>query len=180
MTMGKGSGNDLGRFKPNGWDKNPPNQIYFDELFRVSKQQIIWGGNYYDLSAARCYLIWDKMDYNSDFASSELAWTSFDKVVKTFRHPRNTTGKRIHPTQKPIALYRWLLENYAKEGDLILDTHVGSASSLIACEALGFDYVGFEIDKDYFEAAKKRIKDWRSLPLFDEKKKEPEQTKLAI
>ncbi len=157
MKMGKGSGNDIGRFKKSNWDANIPSQKYFNELFRIAKNQIIWGGNYYLLAPTRCYLIWDKMDYNSDFASAELAWTSFDKVVKTFRHSRNVKEKRIHPTQKPIALYKWLLTNYAKPGDKILDTHVGSGSSRIACHEMGFDFTGYEIDKDYYDAQEKRF-----------------------
>ena len=163
MTMGKGSGNDTGKHKKKEWDKEPAGGIYFAELFRVSKHQIIWGGNYFinHLKSTQCFLMWDKMDYNSDFASHELAWTSFNKVVKCFRRARSKDGdalNKIHPTQKPVALYRWLLQNYAKEGDLILDTHVGSASSLIACIELGFDYVGYELDSDYYKAATERIK----------------------
>lgn len=157
MTMGKGSGNDLGKFRQKEWDNKPPDSAYFVELKRVSVNQIIWGGNYFVLGRSRCYLIWDKIDYNSDFASAELAWTSFDSVVKTFHHPRNTKEARIHPTQKPIQLYEWLLTKYAKKGDKILDTHLGSGSSAIACHNLGFDFVGCEIDKDYYEAAMKRI-----------------------
>jgi len=119
------------------------------------------GGNYFNLPPTKCYLIWDKLDYNSDFASAELAWTSFDKVVKTFRHARNTKEKRIHPTQKPIKLYRWTLSNYATKGDKILDTHVGSGSSIIACIEEGYDYLGFEIDKEYYDGANKRIEDYK-------------------
>jgi site-specific DNA-methyltransferase (adenine-specific) len=171
---------------PKNWDREPPKHDYFQELFRISKNQIIFGGNYYGLPATFCYIVWDK-DNSGDFADCELAWTSFKSAVRKFKYRWNGMLQenmkfketRIHPTQKPIALYRWLLENYAKPGDLILDTRVGSASSLIACEALGFEYVGYEIDKDYYEAAVKRIENWRSLPLFDEPK-QPEQTKLAI
>lgn len=161
-----------------------PNQNYFRELFRVSKNQIIWGANHfiekipYNFS---CWLLWDKGQREFSLSDGELAWTSFKKAGRIFGFPRAAALQegKIHPTQKPIALYRWLLENYAKPGDLILDTHVGSASSLIACEALGFEYVGFEIDKDYYEAAVKRIEEWRSLPLFDEPKKS-EQIRLAL
>ena len=157
MTMGQGSGNDVGKFKAKGWDNNIPKNNYFVELKRVSRHQIIWGGNYFPLGISRCYLIWDKIDYNSDFASAELAWTSFDSVVKTFHHPRNTKTKRIHPTQKPVALYEWLLTKYAKKGDKILDTHGGSMSIAIAAWNLGFDLTLCELDKDYFEAGKKRV-----------------------
>ena len=144
-----------------GWDEVPSKE-YFDELFRVSKRQIIWGGNYFDLPPTRCFIVWDKL-ISEDFslAMAELAWASFDKLTKIIRMPTPKNGK-IHPTQKPIALYKWLLANYAKEGDIILDTHVGSASSLIACEDMGFEYVGFELDKDYYEAACKRLEEFRS------------------
>ena len=172
MKMGKGSGNDIGKFKKCNWDINIPDKIYFKELIRISINQIIWGGNYYLLEPTRCFLIWDKMDYNSDFASAELAWTSFNKVVKTFRHSRNSKEKRIHPTQKPVALYKWLLQNYAKPEDKILDTHVGSGSSRIACHEMGFDFTGYEIDKDYWQAQEDRFYHaTRQKNLFDNEKK---------
>jgi len=140
------------------WDKIPDDE-YFDELVRVSKNQIIWGGNYFDLPPTRCLIVWDKQ-ISEDFslAMLEMAWTSFDKLAKIFRYS-NPKGDKIHPTQKPVALYKWLLKNYANKGDKILDTHVGSASSLIACYQMNFDYIGFEIDKEYFEKAQKRIAD---------------------
>lgn len=172
-------------------DEKPPNKRYFDELIRISKNQIICGGQHFTdkLYTSPAWIIWDKEMTGGPgigFTGMELAWTSFKHGLRKFRYrwngmlQENMSNKetRIHPTQKPIALYRWLLENYAKPGDLILDTHVGSASSLIACEALGFDYVGYEIDKDYYQAAKKRLEDWRSMPLFDAPEKEPEQIKL--
>ncbi len=151
-----------------GNDKMPPSAGYFRELMRVSKNQIIWGANHfisrlpYDSPA---WIVWDKENGETDFADCELAWTSFKSAVRKARFKwqgmlqANMKFKenRIHPTQKPVALYRWLLENYAKPGQLILDTHVGSASSLIACESMGFDYVGFEIDPDYYAAAKNRM-----------------------
>lgn len=143
----------------------PPDREYFDELFRVSKNQIIFGGNYFALPKNRCFLIWDKGPsmYRRSFAECEYAWTSFDDVARMFRiHPRQKD--RFHPTQKPIPLYRWILQNYAKSGDLILDTHVGSASSLIACEMEGFEYVGFEIDEEYYKAAVERINKFRARP----------------
>jgi site-specific DNA-methyltransferase (adenine-specific) len=154
-----------------GWDDNIPNAKYFNELFRVSKNQVIWGGNYFIkyLDNTRCFLSWDKVqDFNgSDF---ELAWTSFDKPSKVFRMSRieaysnnNTLNKdffiKIHPTQKPVKLYEWLLMNYAKEGDKILDTHGGSGSICIACHNLKFDLDWCELDKEYFDAASKRF-DW--------------------
>lgn len=138
------------------WDK-APSKAYFDELFRVSRNQIILGGNYFNLPPTRCLIVWDKQ-ISEDFslAMLEMAWTSFDKLAKIFRYS-NPKGDKIHPTQKPIKLYKWLLTNYAKQGDKILDTHVGSASSLIACHNYGFEYIGFEIDKDYYEAATRRL-----------------------
>ena len=141
------------------WDAQPPEPEYFEQLLRVSKNQVIWGGNYFHLPPTRCFLIWDKKQPPGvSFASCEFAWTSFDASAKTFyMSPINMDEQRLHPTQKPIALYKWLLRNYAKQGDKILDTHVGSASSLIACHRLGFDYVGFEIDPDYYKAACERL-----------------------
>lgn len=151
------------------WDNKPPEQEYFSELLRVSKNQIIWGANHfiskipYDSS---CWIFWDKGTGENDFADGELAWTSFNTTVRKFfkswvgaNAKERNEPDRIHPTQKPIALYKWLLKNYAKEGDKILDTHVGSASSLIACYQMNFDYIGFELDKEYFEKAQKRIAD---------------------
>ena len=151
-------------FTKKNWDASPPPQEYFEELFRVSKNQIIWGGNYFNLRPTRCIIVWDKGEgfYNRTYAEAELAWTSFDKNVKIYKRDPLAKGDyrgKIHPTQKPIALYKWLLHNYAKQGDKILDTHVGSGSSLIACYDMGFEYMGFEIDKEYYEAASKRIED---------------------
>jgi site-specific DNA-methyltransferase (adenine-specific) len=139
-----------------GWD-NVPNKEYFTELQRVSKNQIIWGGNYFDLPPTRCFIIWDKC-ISDDFslAMAELAWTSFDKLAKIFKYSVPKYGK-VHPTQKPVKLYRWLLDKYAKQGDKILDTHLGSGSIAIACHDMGFDLVATEIDKDYYEAACKRF-----------------------
>ena len=150
------------------WDTNPPTASYFVELFRISKNQIIWGGNYFieHLYSTKCYLIWDKkITDKHTFSMSELAWTSFNSNSKIYYSPppgergfyNIDGGARIHPTQKPIGLYEWALKLYAEPGDKIFDSHVGSGSSLIACKQLGFDYWGTEIDKDYYEAAKKRI-----------------------
>lgn len=140
------------------WDIAPTNE-YFDELFRISKNQIIFGGNYFNLPPTRCFLIWRKTNIPEKFtmAMCEYAWTSFSTNAKLFATSSSTKG-RIHPTQKPVNLYEWILNNYAKPGYKILDTHVGSASSLIACERLGFDYVGFEIDKNYYDKAYERLK----------------------
>ena len=155
------------------WDKEIPTPEYFKELFRVSKNQIIWGGNYFIeyLKNTRCYLNWDKLNHSDTYADCEMAWTSFDKNAKIFKYMWDGNrygfigaiqgvGKksiRTHPTQKPVALYEWLLMNYAKKGDTILDTHLGSGSIAIACHNLGYDLTGYEIDKDYYEAAIKRI-----------------------
>tara|TARA_R100001460_G_scaffold553_8_gene2720 strand:- start:227 stop:841 length:615 start_codon:yes stop_codon:yes gene_type:complete len=143
-----------------GWDLERPSKEYFDELFRVSKNQIIWGGNYFfdNLQSSRCFIVWDKK-VSEDFslAMAELAWTSFDKLAKIFRMSVPKTGGKIHPTQKPVKLYEWLLMNYAKEGDKILDTHLGSGSIAIACHNLGYDLTACELDKEYYDAAMKRI-----------------------
>ena len=134
-----------------------PNKKFFKELFRVSKNQIIWGGNYANLPPTRCFLIWDKVAQMDTMADCEMAWTSFDKNAKIFRHVRNTTEKRIHITQKPVALYKWLLDKYANQGDKILDTHLGSGSIAIACHDYGFDLTACELDKEYFDKAMERI-----------------------
>lgn len=143
------------------WNNVKPTQEYFDELFRVSKNQIIWGGNNFTLPTSEYFIIWDKINpENFSFAMCEMAWTNCKKPAKIFRlNSVSESKERVHPTQKPIALYKWLLMNYAKQGDKILDTHVGSASSLLACYDMGFDYIGFEIDKDYYKAAQKRIEE---------------------
>ena len=152
----------LGHYGGKGkkWDKEIPNDVYFKELNRVSKNQIIWGGNYFDLQPTRCFLIWDKQQPEGvSFASCEYAWTSFNKSAKTFyMRPQNADKERIHPTQKPVKLYEWLLMNYAKEGYKILDTHLGSGSIAIACHNLGFDLTACELDKDYYKNAIKRLK----------------------
>ena len=150
-----------------GNDLKPPDKEYFDELFRVSKNQIIWGANHfiskipYDSS---CWIVWDK-DNTGDFADCELAWTSFDSAVRKFKYRWNgmlqenmkNKESRIHPTQKPVALYEWILSRYAKDGDIILDTHVGSASSLIACYNTNHKFVGFELDEYYYKVSKQRL-----------------------
>lgn len=153
------------------WDIAPP-QEYFDELFRVSKNQIIWGGNYFSLPGTRCFLVWRKLTISENFsmAMAEYAWTSFNQNAKVFEHaPQGTASeKRIHPTQKPVALYSWILKNFAKKGDRILDTHLGSGSSRIAAYEMGFDFVGCELDEDYFLLQEERFKKWTSQQnLFD-------------
>lgn len=143
-----------------------PQQTYFNELFRVSKNQIIWGANNFSLPNYKGFVVWRKTTISEAFTMSmaEIAYISegLGTTSKVFDFPPQGTieDPRIHPTQKPVKLYKWLLHNYAKQGDLILDTHVGSASSLIACYDMGFDAVGFELDKDYYEASKKRLNDF--------------------
>jgi len=151
------------------WDKEPPSIEYFTELQRVSKNQIIWGANHFieriPNANSSCWIVWDK-NMGGDFADCELAWCSFKTAVrKVFGHPFiGTNGgiDRIHPTQKPLFLYDWILMKYAKEGDLILDTHLGSGSSRIAAYKGGFNFVGFEIDQEYYEKQEKRFKDFVS------------------
>jgi site-specific DNA-methyltransferase (adenine-specific) len=159
--------------KINKWDIKPT-QEYFDELFRVSVNQIIWGANNFNLPSTEYFIVWDKQQTVDNFASAEYAWTNIKMPAKVFRYAihkemaeRKGEGGKIHPTQKPVKLYEWLLANYAKPGDKILDTHVGSASSLIACHNYGFDYIGFEIDKEYYEKAKERLESVKAqLTLF--------------
>jgi len=142
------------------WDV-APSPAYFDELARVSKNQIIWGGNYFNLPATRCFLVWRKLTISESFtmAMCEYAWTSFNDNAKWIEiAPQGTAGKvRFHPTQKPVKLYAWVLNNYAKPGFKILDTHLGSGSIAIACHDMGYDLTGYEIDKDYYNAAVKRL-----------------------
>lgn len=145
--------------KNDEWDSQPPPKEYFEQLFRVSKNQIIWGGNYFELPPTRCFLIWDKeQPEDVSFASCEYAWTSFDASAKTFYlSPLHTGEVRIHTTQKPTALYAWIYRRFAKQGDKILDTHLGSGSSRIAAYDAGLDFVGYEIDKDYFDKQEERF-----------------------
>jgi len=146
-------------YEKKGWDKSPPPQEYFDELMRVSKDQIIWGGNYFPLPPKRGWVFWYKMQNGLCMGDGELAWTSIDKVIRQFSLHRTHLWqeKPIHPTQKPVALYKWLLANYAKPGMRVLDTHLGSGSHAIAAHYFGTHLTACEIDADYFEAAKARI-----------------------
>ena len=165
-----------------GNDAKAPDKEYFDELIRVSKNQIIWGANHfiskipYDSS---CWIVWDKDNGNTDFADCELAYSSFNTAVRKFKyrwqgmlqeHGGDRKEYRIHPTQKPVALYKWLLKNYAKPGDKIFDSHVGSGSIRIACHDMGFDFEGCEIDPDYWKAQEERYRQHsQQLELFDPK-----------
>ena len=143
------------------WDDSTPSTEYFSELFRVAKNQIIWGGNYFNLPPCKEFLIWDKKQPEGvSFASCEFVWTSFNSSAKTFYFSAlRESNVRIHPTQKPGALYAWIYSRYAKPGDKILDTHLGSGSSRIAAYDAGLDFVGCEIDPDYFKAQEERFKE---------------------
>jgi site-specific DNA-methyltransferase (adenine-specific) len=158
-----GGNKDKGGFVVGANHKNslqsPPDYEYYTELFRVSKHRIIWGGNTFAdiLPPSMEWIFWDKRTGESYFADGELAWTSFNGSVKMFRPKKLKAEIKIHPTQKPIELYEWILSKYAEKGQRILDTHVGSGSSRIACYLNGFDFVGFEIDKQYCEASEKRF-----------------------
>ena len=157
--LNKGSGKLKGRILNQAdcnWDRKPPSEEYFTELRRVSKNQIIWGGNYFPLPPTRGVIVWDKKQPWENFSQAELAWTSFDKPVSMFRMC-NTMGGKIHPTQKPVELYEWILQKWSKPGMKILDTHAGSASSLVACYRHNLDAWGFEIDPVYYELASARL-----------------------
>jgi site-specific DNA-methyltransferase (adenine-specific) len=184
--------------KVGNWDNERPDKNYFTELIRVSKNQIIWGGNYFAdlLPAKSCWIVWDKVNGGSDQADCELAWTSFNTAVrqieymwciaqgKSLTEGRVAQGNnkmwetKLHPTQKPVKLYKWLLKNYAKEGDKILDTHMGSQSSRIAAYKMGFDFWGYEIDADYFRDGCKRFDKAIEMPLFDNVSRETVQSKM--
>ena len=161
------------------WDSAIPTKEYFDELQRISKNQIVWGGNYFTefLAPTKGWILWDKKTedkYSNDFADGELAWTSFDKPLKIYRYlwsgmlQGNMKDKqqRIHPTEKPIQLYEWILHNYTDENSKIIDTHLGSGSIAIACDKLKFDLTACEIDSDYFRKASKRLDVYRRQQTF--------------
>ena len=144
-----------------------PDQQYFNELFRISVNQIIWGANNFVLPPTRGFICWDKVQPWPNFSACEYAWTSFDCPAKLYKYD-NRTGDKIHPTQKPVKLYEWLLKNYAKAGDKILDTHGGSMSIAIACYNMGYDLDLYEIDQDYFDAGSKRLEEHKKqLRLFE-------------
>ena len=178
QSQGKGGGVAKKiEYTKKDWDNSKPTKEYFAELKRISKNQIVWGGNYFveNLTNSPCWVVWDKVNGSTDFADCELAWTSFNTSVRKFMWrwngmlQQNMKNKevRIHPTQKPVALYKWLLQKYANEGDKILDTHLGSGSIAIACHDLGFELTACELDQDYYEAAVKRIKNHTNqLQLF--------------
>ena len=187
MNMGRRKGQKK-KHADKGWDKSIPDKEYFDELMRVSASQIIWGGNYFTdhIPASSHWIYWDKCVPDAlSFASGELAWTSFSGAMSCIRmqwagaHKIEKSEKQ-HPTQKPIALYKWLLQNYAKPGDTILDTHLGSGSSRIAAYDMGFDFTGYELDAEYFNTSEARFKNHISnLKLFaPEEMYRPEQARM--
>ena len=147
------------------WDVKP-NAEYWEQLFRVSKNQIVWGANYFmnELPPSRAFIIWDKIAHLPTMADCEFAWVSIDSNAKICKVLRSTQSDetRLHICQKPVKLYEWIFDKYAKQGDLILDTHLGSGSSRIAAHKAGLNFTGFEIDKDYYEAQEKRFKDFVS------------------
>src|SRR5574344_2259292 len=147
------------------WDNAIPTDDYFKELFRISRNQIIWGGNYFPLPPSRCILCWDKCQPWENFSQIELAWTSFGYPAQIYKFD-NRTGGKIPPTQKPIQLYKWLLQKYAKEGDKILDTHLGSGSIACAIYEWGGELDACELDKDYFDNAVKRVKEYTKQQLL--------------
>ena len=159
-------------YKSKDWDTSIPSLDYFNELIRVSKNQIIWGGNYFAhlLNPKSGWIFWDKENGDNNFSDGELAWSSFDKGLRMVKvtwngmiqYDMKNKEDRFHPTQKPIKLYRWLLDNYANSGDKILDTHLGSGSIAIACSDNHFDLTACELDKDYFDAAMKRLQQHQS------------------
>ena len=160
------AGRDWKQYRDTEWDNSIPKKEYWDELFRVSKNQIVFGGNYMTdfLAPSMGWIVWDKGQRGFSLADGELAWTSFNKAMRIFTfarskalHEKKDFGERHHPTQKPVALYKWLLQNYAKEGDKILDTHLGSGSIALACYDLCYDLTGYEIDKEYYDNACMRL-----------------------
>jgi len=171
VSMGRRKGDKKSKYhKFSGQDKSIPCKEYFDQLFRTTKNQIIWGGNYFTdyLTPSPCWLLWDKgFSEEVTFAQYEMAWTSFNSSAKKFDNNAAANRNRIHPTQKPVKLYEWLLMNYAKEGDKILDTHGGSQSSRIACYNLGYELDIIELDQEYFDQGNKRFEEHKQqLRLF--------------
>lgn len=169
MNMGIGKTKKASKIKnrkwqPKNWDNSIPSNEYFIELFRVSKNQIIWGGNYFNLGICNKFIIWDKeIPEGLSFSDCEYAWTSFCGSNKIFRYSAYLNkNEKFHPTQKPVALYKWLLDKYAKSGDKILDTHLGSGSIAIACHDYGFDLTACELDLEYYDKAIERIKNHTS------------------
>jgi site-specific DNA-methyltransferase (adenine-specific) len=174
MNMGVGKSKKASKiqnrkWESKDWDKATPTREYFEELFRVTKNQIIWGGNYFELPPCKHYAIWDKqIPEGLSFADCEMAWTSLSKAPRIFRYSAYLDKvNKFHPTQKPVALYDWIFKNYAQEGQKILDTHLGSGSSRIAAWKAKLNFVGCELDTDYFGAQEKRYAEFRKqLTMF--------------
>ena len=188
MNMGMGVGKKCSKKKnrkwtAKDWDNKTPDEIYFEELERISVNRIIWGGNYFDLGVCKHFVIWDKeIPEGLSFSDCEYAFTSFEGANKIFRHSAYLDKKnKIHPTQKPIALYKWLIEKYAKQGDKIFDSHMGSQSSRIAAFNMGFDYWGCELDEEYFNDGNKRfIRETMQQSLFTQTATKAEITQTTI
>ena len=164
ISIGRRKGDRKSNYKKfAGNDSKIPDKPYFEELFSVSKNQIIWGGNYMTefLKPSPCWILWDKgFSESVTFAQFEMAWTSFSSSTKKYDFNAAANNNRIHPTQKPVALYEWLIKNYAKDNDKILDTHGGSMSSRIAAHKANLPFMGFELDEDYFKASVKRFEQY--------------------
>lgn len=157
-NMGRRKGDKPSEYKKVDWDNAPPEEEYFDQLFRVSKNQIIWGANYFCMPPTKCFIVWRKPQIceNVSFSMLEYAWSSFNETSKEWIG-MSAEADRIHPTQKPVALYTWIYQRFAKPGDTILDTHLGSGSSRIAAYDAGLDFTGFEIDREYFDLQEERF-----------------------
>ena len=173
QSISKNPKHDRKEHKQKNWDNTIPDKSYFKELVRVSKNQIIWGGNYFVNhleKGTKGWIVWDKGQHGLTMSDCELAYSSFNipTRVTVINRVELLKDGTFHPTQKPIKLYKWLLQNYAKEGDLILDTHVGSASSLVACYDMGFNAVGCELDTDYYNQSKRRLDDFMRQPKITE------------
>ena len=184
FNMGAGTGKRCSKienrkWKPKEWDSSPPSEELFSDLFRVSKNQIIFGGNYFDLPPCKCFLIWDKGEgmYGRSFSECEFAWTSLSGTARIFKYSP-VDKNRFHPTQKPVALYAWIYKNYAKPGMKILDTHLGSGSSRIAAWDAGLDFVGTEIDGEYFRMEEERFKKHIAQPRLEMFEQHAEQERL--
>jgi len=170
------------------WDNEPPKDEYFTELMRVSKNQIIWGGNYFKLPNVKGWIVWDKNNGNSDFADGELAWSSINKPLKIKKihwcgiaSNREDTSGKLHPTQKPVALFKWCLDNYSKEGDVIFDPFCGSGTTAIACHTLKRKFICVDKEKEYIDIAKKRYAELTAQQdLFIEPKETIEQERLGF
>jgi site-specific DNA-methyltransferase (adenine-specific) len=167
------------------WDSEPPSPEYFAELQRVAKKAIVWGANHFIERLpvnSSCWIVWDKKNDGFSFADAELAWTNLDAAVRCFRYARGQdTDERIHPTQKPVALYRWLLERYAKPGQKVLDTHLGSGSHAIACHYFGAHLTATEIDPDYFAAACERVqRETQQIELFPPAPQHPAHEEIPL